>query len=358
MRNKPFQCKRDKMYTVLAFQPALIALMNIFADQFGDRQNTKVYNNGVMQVSVFVSVNYNGDTNEGILDQIKRYVQVNATIYSLNYGENVKWKNSTTDNGYHHDIDHTANKNASVPPKLGSDIRVPLYFTVPGGTAEGEHRWIAKMDDGQTSVNKPLTINVRRFEVSHDYFEIVEKAYIYCHSLRALKYRKDKFPDHQKLLKLVEYKGIKFIGSGGNVWVTMSYTKGQKLGIFLDYSVSSNIKVAKAKHVHWSKEMVKKDVDDTGYKNWINCDCLSNSLKFDPADIKNTWNTGIAMLLVRSAIMYKQYSAAGTIYYAGYNAHEFIIEDNFGGRIKITINWDGGDWYGNWAVKDAEAVYP
>ena len=54
--------------------------MNIFADQFSDRQDTRVFNNGVMQVSVFISVSYNGEASE---DKIIIYVQNNAVIYSL-----------------------------------------------------------------------------------------------------------------------------------------------------------------------------------------------------------------------------------------------------------------------------------
>ena len=40
-----------------------------------------------------------------------------------------------------------------------ADIRTPLYFTVPLGSA-GKHRWIAKMGEQETSVNTPVTINV------------------------------------------------------------------------------------------------------------------------------------------------------------------------------------------------------
>ena len=75
------------MYTMSAFNPALILLVNIYADQFGDRVDTRVYANGAMQVSVFISVNYNGDTDDGVLEQIKGYVQKNVTIYSLDNGK-------------------------------------------------------------------------------------------------------------------------------------------------------------------------------------------------------------------------------------------------------------------------------
>ena len=64
------------------FNPALIFLANIYADAFDKRQTTEVYANGVMQVSIFVSVNYNGNAS-GIEDEIKDYVRDKAVIYRL-----------------------------------------------------------------------------------------------------------------------------------------------------------------------------------------------------------------------------------------------------------------------------------
>uniref|UniRef100_A0A1X7VDR3 Uncharacterized protein n=1 Tax=Amphimedon queenslandica TaxID=400682 RepID=A0A1X7VDR3_AMPQE len=290
------------MFTMSAIDPALLILVNIYADKFRDEQGTKVYNNGVMQVSVFVSVNYNGEASE---NEIIEYVQKHVVIYSLNFEEDVKWTKSTKDNGFHHDIDRAANTkfNASMPPKIISDIRAPLYFTIPGGTAEGEHRWIAKLNGKQTNVNTPLTVTVKGFEVSADQLEIVERAEVDCHKLRVLKYRGDApFPDSQKLMNCIHYKGIKFIGSGGNSWVSMAMsTKGHKLGVFVDHNVKSNIKIAKAGHFHYSHEMDKQDIEDSGVANWITCDCLDKSLDFTNKDITEAWNKGVVMVMVHSS---------------------------------------------------------
>lgn len=187
------------MYTMSTIDLALIMLINIYADEFGQRHDTNVYNNGVMQVSVFLSVNYNREASE---DEIITYVQDNAVVYSLTYKENVKWQNSTTDNGFHHDLDYVANKKASVPPKSVLDIKAPLYFTVPSGTAEGTHRWIAKLGDRQTNDNTPLTITIKTFNVSGDDLEIVNREGVDCHQLR--KYKSDIYPESQKLVKCID----------------------------------------------------------------------------------------------------------------------------------------------------------
>ena len=152
-----------------AFDPTLIILANIYASQSDKRQDTSVYANNAMQVSLFVSVNYNGDTDEAILDQIKGYVQDNVVIYTLNDGMSPlssEWVKSTTSNEFHHDLDHSSDK-------LGvtSDIRVPLYFTVPFNS-EGEHKWIAKLGDTQTNSDTPVTVHVHGFSITASDFTI------------------------------------------------------------------------------------------------------------------------------------------------------------------------------------------
>ena len=361
MRNKPFQCKRDKMYTMSAFDPTLIILVNIYADQFSARQDTRVYANGAMQVSIFISVNYNGDTDEGILDQIKGYVQDHVVIYTLDDGkvklDTSKWIKSTEENDYHHDIDHAGDN-----VKLVSDIRVPLYFTVPVGS-EGEHRWIASLDGKETSTKTPVVITVKAFSVTTDDLEIVNKASVDCHQMRALKYKHGVFPDVQKLMRLVDYKGIKFIGTGGNSWVSMAMSsKGHKLGVFIEYKVMTGIKIAKPVHQHWPHEMVKKSIENSGKQNAIYGDCLINSIYLHDDDIKEAWNDGIVMVMVHHMAIkmykysYSNVAAASSV--LDYRLNDFIIEDNFGNRMKFNINWDESDWYGNWAVHSITKVYP
>uniref|UniRef100_A0A1X7T3K3 Uncharacterized protein n=1 Tax=Amphimedon queenslandica TaxID=400682 RepID=A0A1X7T3K3_AMPQE len=345
------------MFTMSAIDPALLILVNIYADLNDDRQSTKVYNNGVMQVSVFVSVNYNGEASE---EDIIAYVQENVVIYSLNYGENVKWEKSTKDNGFHHDIDHAYNKNESPPPKIISDVRAPLYFTVPGGIAEGEHRWIAKLNGKQTNDDTPLTVTVERFDVSNGDVVIEERkdVNVPCHKMLVLKYKKDVFPDAQKLVKLLKYKGIKFTGKGGNSWVSMSMSsKGNKLGAFVEYGVTSNIKIAdEGRYSHNKMEI--HDLEENGKDIIIFCDCIQHSLDFTSKAIEEAWNAGILMVQVRDwSVQLQQYTHN---YWRDmdYLLNPFLVEDNFGSRMEVKINWDKGDWYGDWAVESVTVVYP
>uniref|UniRef100_A0A1X7U3P3 Uncharacterized protein n=1 Tax=Amphimedon queenslandica TaxID=400682 RepID=A0A1X7U3P3_AMPQE len=285
------------MVTMSAIDPALIILVNIYCDMYQTWQEAKVYNNGVMQVSVFVSVNYNG---EGVSeDEIIEYVQNNVDIYSLNFGENVQWAKSTTDNGFPHDIDHVANKKESVSPNGFSDIRVPLYFTVPGGGAEGEHRWIAKLNGKQTSTNTPLTVTVETFKVDKNKFEIVDRVKFGCIVLRVLKYTDNAFPSNvQKLVKCFDYQGIKFSGTGGNVWISLMAKKGKKLGGFIQYRETRNIQIAHEAaygqsqvsrgnfNNHCAHGCIPESCCDCGTeKITFECPCLQYTYELDPDDV-------------------------------------------------------------------------
>ena len=177
------------------FNPALIFLANIYADAFDNRQTTEVYANGVMQVSIFVSVNYNGDS-DGIEDNIKKYVQENVAIYRLTDDgnkEKVDWDSSATSNGFPHDIEYSTRGRSS------SDKRAPLYFTVPPDSEEGKHRWIAKLGERETSTSTPVTITVRKFQPLADgsQFEFVKRVKRDNNTLCALRYKAGAFPDTQ-----------------------------------------------------------------------------------------------------------------------------------------------------------------
>ncbi|XP_019849628.1 PREDICTED: uncharacterized protein LOC109580659 [Amphimedon queenslandica] len=342
------------MFTISAIDPALIILVNIYADQFSDRQDTSVYNNGVMQVSVFVSVNYNGEASD---DEIIKYVQNKVVIYSLNYGENVQWQKSTIDNGFLHDTEHDANESPSIPPKK-SDIRAVLYFTVPGGTAEGEHKWIAKLDGQQTSTKTALTITVEPFEISAGNLELVKKVTVNCAVLYVLKYKKGVFPIAQKLRNCIDFKGMKFSGTGANSWVSMVMSnKGYKLGAFVEYRETSNIQIGKAFHEYSQDELVIKgsgfDLCQQSYAAEIFSLCIDDTLALDPADVDAAWNEGVVMLQVREDGL-----GIWCMIHLDVEENDFVFQDTFGGRVEVNINWDAGDSWGIWTIRSAKVVYP
>ena len=363
MRNKPFQSKRDKMYTMSAFDPALIMLVNIYADQYNDRQETSVYNNGVMQVSVFLSVYYIG---EGASEnEIIEYVQNNAEIYSLDYAENIQWSKSTTDNGFSHDIYFAGyGRNASVPPK-SSEIRVPLYFTVPGGAARDSYRWIGKMDGQRTDIAYPLNVIVESFEVSALDFEIVERAKFDSLVMRVLKYTREYvYPsDVHKIRNLVDYSGFKFIGTGGNTWVSMLSRKRDKMGVFVEYRVTKNI--------HIDVYYTEYARDEVVIKNYPNHEChgkilttgitLTDTSKLDPTVVDNAWNEGLVMIQIGPS----HSSTAIQCMVPGYGwkmqnfaLDHYVLQDTCGGRVEVSINWNVDGYFGVWEVTEAKVVYP
>lgn len=60
-----------------------------------------------------------------------------------------------------------------------------------------------------------------------------------------------------KLLKCTNFKGIKFSGTGGNTWVSMSSGKGRKLGVFLEYRETYKIQIAIPVYTYQQNEVVK-----------------------------------------------------------------------------------------------------
>uniref|UniRef100_A0A1X7SVH6 Uncharacterized protein n=1 Tax=Amphimedon queenslandica TaxID=400682 RepID=A0A1X7SVH6_AMPQE len=348
------------MVTMSAVDPTLLILVNIYADMYQDRQDTKVYNNGVMQVSVFVSVNYNGEASK---DEIIEYVQDNVDIYSLNYGENVQWAKSTTDNGFHHDIDHAANENESVPPKMISDIRALLYFTVPGGTAEGEHRWIAKLNGKQTSTNTPLTVTVEKFTVNQDDFEIVQRDDGLTHvRLYVLKYKDDVFPSTQKLLNCINYRGFKFPATGGNAWISMAVHSCGTIGVFLEYRVTKNIQIAIPKRIYSQDEVVIQNYPDNPCHYGIilrgSTDTIEATADLDPTVVDNAWNEGVVMIQVSHNVQIQCYISGHGWLSPQVGFNDYLFQDTFGGRMEIKIDWNGNGYFGRWKVYEAKVVYP
>lgn len=137
-------------------------------------------------------------------------------------------------------------------------------------------------------------------------------------------------------------------------------TEGHKMGVFVDHNVKSNIKIAQNRYFHYSDQMIKQDIKDSGVANWIQCSCLDKSLDFTDKDIANAWNEGIVMVMVHSwsLEMVKEDELDGTGDYFNYRLNDFVIQDTFGGRLEVNIYWDKGNWYGRWSVSSAKVVYP
>ena len=332
------------------FNPALIFLANIYADGFSNRQTTEVYANALMQVSAFVSVNYNGNS-DGIEDKIKDYVRDNVVIYRMrNSGdkEEVDWVYSETSNGFPHDIEYNDREGSS------SDIRTPFYFTVPLGSA-GKHRWIAKMGEQETSVNTPLTINARRFQLLVDgsQIEIVKRVYRNSNSLCVLRYKPGVFPEAQMLMKIYKNKGIKFTKTGGNSWLSKYELTPDISGIFIEYK-DNYINLAKDFESYKHGEY---ETDTNLTFTLCPLGIFESASSFTSTEIEETWAEGVAF--VQSSVLMMFYCVTWVpimpAYSIRYKTYEF--QDNFGNIIEIQFDF-GDEDDKEWTVKSAIVRYP
>ena len=348
------------MYAMAAFDPTLIMLVGIYTDQYSAKQDANVYSNGAMQVSIFISVNYNGDTT-GIESQIIEYVQTNSVIYVLETNSPLTWGKSTTSNAYYHDIDSASPEKKD--PYVVSDIRAPLYFTVPVNS-EGTYRWVAKLDGQETDTGTPVTVNVQEYYVTPSDF-LIEDSTSYGHAtLRILRYQHDSFGGTQKLRRCMKYKGVRFTSPSANAWISMIMSsKGHKAGVFLlDSQKDSAANVALNDH-----EYGDWDWQGQGSSSFYPTARLTSDYgwedpqKIPVSDIQDAWNRGIPMIKIEEDRLYMYHWEEGHIdgwVKDDYEMQGFLIVDTFGNRVEINMNWDVGDWWGNWAVSKATVKYP
>ena len=325
------------------FNPALVFLANIYADAFSNRQTTEVYANGVMQVSIFVSVNYNGNA-DGIEDKIKDYVRDNVVIYRLRDNgdkEEVDWIYSDTSNGFPHDIEYHDGGGTA------SDIRIPFYFTVPPGSV-AKHRWIAKMGEQETSTNTPVTINARKFQPLADgsQFEFVKRVSRDDHnSLSVIRYKAGAFPDTQKLVKAHKYKGIKFTSTGGNSWLSRYKLMGS--AVFVEYK-DDHINLANSDTIYQDDEY-EADTEYEGFfyafENW------DGPTKFSSSELDKAWIDGVVIVQCGLLTLLPEYGKVPEF-------DTYKLQDNFGNIVEIKMDFDGGDDWDDWKIKSAVVHYP
>ena len=340
-----------KMFLMSEFNPALIFLANIYADAFDNRQTTEVYANGVMQVSIFVSVNYNGNS-DGIEDEIKNYVRDNVVILRLKDNgdkEEVDWDYSDTSNGFPHDIEYHGDGGTA------SDIRTPLYFTVPPGSV-GKYRWIAKMGEQETSTNTPVTINARRFQPLADgsQFEFAKRVTRNDNSLCVLRYKDGVFPVTQKLMKAYEYKGIKFTKTGGNSWLSKYGHTIFRSAIFVEYR-DNYINVAKDNQKYELNE-IEFDAERIIVTPLATFQGWELPSKFSSSEIDEAWIDGVVIVQSKTLILYQFILDIPIFPFFNYDYESYEFQDNFGNIVEIEFDWE--DYDDDWKIKSAIVRYP
>ena len=135
------------------------------------------------------------------MEEIKNYVQNNGKLLELSGSggmNEVTWDCSKTSNLFEHEISSSYYKGPI--ERVTSDIRVPLYCTVPVGS-EGDHKWIGELDGVQTSTSMPVEIKASLFSVESDGtdFELREIKEMDKSVLRVLMYKPGRMPNNQKI---------------------------------------------------------------------------------------------------------------------------------------------------------------
>lgn len=112
----------------------------------------------------------------------------------------VTWDCSKTSNLFEHEISSSYSMSEGPIERVTSDIRVPLYCTVPVGS-EGDHKWIGELDGVQTSTSMPVEIKASLFSVESDGtdFELREIKEMDKSVLRVLMYKPGRMPNNQKI---------------------------------------------------------------------------------------------------------------------------------------------------------------
>ena len=270
--------------------------------------------------------------------------------------DNVTYAKSYTSNGYPHDIEYRGlMKNDS--PKVTSDIRIPFFFTMPTYAPPGTFKWVGKLGSDQTNV--PLMVEVRDFKVSAEYFEIVSKDIYVKAQLRVIKYKDGKFGANQTPLKMLTYKGIKF--RGANSWVAMIDSNTAKAGAFVEYRstkprVGDNYKNyyrVKGDWVENGDRVPFANKRQTSQYGW------EDGIYIPESAIDAAWNEGIVMIkIAQSSLHLLRFSGHDRIW-ENWREYEFEIEDTFGCRMYMSINWDyGGSWFETWTVHQAYPISP
>ena len=231
-----------------------------------------------------------------------------------------------------------------------ADIRTPLYFTVPLGSA-GKHRWIAKMGEQETSVSTPVTINVRRFQLSADgsQIEIVKRVHRNGDSLCVLRYKPGVFPEAQMLMKVYKNKGIKFTKTGGNSWQSIYNISPYPSGIFIEYK-DNYINVFKDIEIYEHGE----------YKSDRNFLMPIFTLgmpgySFTSTDIEETWAEGVAIVQSTTFVLLHVFLGFPSLPVLQFRYRYYEFQDNFGNIVEIEFDWGEGD---DWEIKGAIVRYP
>ena len=356
-------CIRAYLKGRMAFLSSNVQLAGFYTDGTQNILTTDVYANGVMQVEVWVSINYNGST-AGIKSDINNYVYSSTVIYQLSGSSKTKvnWTKSATSNPFLHDI-----KRGGVQPQTTtSDYRVPIYLTVPKGIG-GLYKWIAELGKEQSSSSSPVEVTVTTIAPSASDVEISDVTTHNQSVLRSVRYTHSTLPGNH-LLKHWRYEGVYLKWKYGNCWIVMVHN---------GYSCAS---------LSWGGDQVRVGYCSKTYKV-ANDECevkvapdspglTGNETEFTTSEYDWQDATSIAGNYVQQACTDGHLVMVGIIpCREDYNFHLWcdnsagyanfyynpVAQDNFGNWIKLIMNWNdtskGGNHNRDWVITEVQLAY-
>ncbi|MPY26896.1 hypothetical protein [Shewanella sp. YLB-07] len=378
-----------------------ITLDNIYTNATSTEHSTSVYANGKMQVVVFPSVTYNGTES---IDAVTQYVYDHTNLFYIDgVGEShpVTWTRSDVSNEYLHDIYNGVESEAEAKT-ITSDIRIPIYFTVPYA-ATGNYKWVAQLSDGtdtqwtSTDESEIVNISAEMLSISEDKIEIYDMKKVNLATLRVIRYVAGSFPATHQLLEMAsDFYGIDFtpthhlrlVGAWGR-------GSGSKAAGFLIGRPSASELAGGGVRIAYSNTQYYTDIssvatyyhftdyglsdEDAHFQHFASYDNEYNIIRTDDSshwedleasnivteqEYQNALNLGVICVKYEAVDMYFNWSG-GTVdgdVWAGCGDLKMI--DNYGNIIKFNMNWDYGingekpDWHHNWKVIDPVVVAP
>lgn len=362
--------------------PDKITLTNLYTDTYKNKITSKVYANGVMQMSLFPTINY--DTTDELSDadiaDVKEYVYNNVIVMEIKDNGSTSpltWTKSTDDNGFVHDLE-SALSGIPLFKKLKSDIRTAIYFTVPVG-ATSQNKLFARLNGQESSKTMPVTVTTQPLSITSADFNISEVAWETDVSLRVLQSIASGFsslPMAHKLIN-IDPKGINYKYGGaftGAYHVMMASNSGHKTGFFLKHDSTGKTApvytMGGEYNYYYPDELKLANVTVSDITHFdSDTACLmrletKNGVWGYPEDLTQSeldkaFSLGLPMLLVTGSEIQMDYLTSLNSGRLNLWLQNFTIHDNFGNVMTIDINWNVGDsGYGEWAVSNVGIVYP
>lgn len=354
-----------------------IELVNIYTYESGKTPVTKecsVYNNGQMRLEIWAEVEFEDESES----DVKKKVQKDLTISSALGHDLSHWTPCHGDSGpFDHNISnpqHIKEEKISI-----NTLRVPVYFTIPEVRAQTESI-LATLDGNTISQQDAITLNIFDFtdlEASQFKFKIDNVG-------------DDNDGAHLRKLYIVEPsnhhishwepKGVCFgdNGTGFTPIVSMIHTtKGHKAASFLLRTGNSSTirKVASAPYYYYEDaNKNKQGVTNTGeprrpseYGGDIirygetsfprgNVATGESSAwedsKYLHGDKVNKIFLDGGIPMIRTSHDHLQMFWNDNLFNTSDNKH--TVTDNFGNKLTITIDWDAGDWWGDWEITNVK----